>query len=61
MKSVCPVRVLRHAELYFLVKLQTLMVRSELPDIKVWPLLVHYMHRISLMWPEKFLVFYPFS
>lgn len=61
MKSVWPVRVFRQAELYFLVKLQTLIVLSELPDIKVCPLLVHYMHKMSLMCPEKFFMFSPFS
>lgn len=61
MKSVWPVNVLRQAELYFLVKLQTLMVRSELPEIRVLPLLVHSIHNISLMCPEKFLTFSPFS
>jgi hypothetical protein len=61
MKSVCPVKVLRQAELYFFVKLHTLIVRSELPEINVFPLLVHYKHRISLMCPEKFFMFSPFS
>lgn len=35
MKSKWPVKVFRHAELYFLVRLQTFIVRSELPEIKV--------------------------
>ena len=61
MKSVCPVKVFKHAELYFLVKLQTFIVRSALPEMSVCPLLVHYILKISLIWPEKFLIFSPFS
>lgn len=57
MKSRWPVRVLRQAELYFFVRDQTLMVRSELPEIRVWPVDVHSRHRTSLMWPLKFLMF----
>ena len=61
MKSRCPVIVLRQAELYFLVKLHTLIVLSALPEIRVFPVVVHYRQRMSLMWPVKFLVFSPFS
>lgn len=60
-KSVWPVNVFKQAELYFLVKLQTLIVRSELPEIKVFPVDVHYKHNTSLIWPLKFLIFYPLS
>ena len=41
MKSKWPVRVFRQAELYFFVNDHTLIVRSELPEIKVWPVDVH--------------------
>ena len=61
MKSKCPVRVFKHAELYFLVNDQTLMVLSELPEIRVWPVDVDYRHNTSLIWPLKFFMFYPFS
>ena len=57
MKSKCPVNVFKHAELYFLVNDQTFMVLSELPDIRVWPVDVHYRHNTSLMWPLKFFMF----
>jgi len=40
-KSVCPVNVLRHAELYFFVNDHTFIVRSELPEINVCPVEVH--------------------
>lgn len=60
-KSKWPVKVFRHAELYFFVRLHTFMVRSELPDIKVLPVDVHYKHKTSLIWPLKFLMFYPLS
>ena len=40
-KSKCPVRVFKQAELYFLVNDQTFMVLSELPEIRVWPVDVH--------------------
>ena len=49
MKSKCPVNVFKHAELYFLVNDQTFMVLSELPEIRVWPVDVHYRHNTSLM------------
>ena len=61
MKSRCPVIVLRQAELYFFVKLHTLIVLSALPEIRVLPVVVHYRQRMSLMCPVKFLVFSPFS
>lgn len=35
MKSKCPVKVFKQAELYFLVSDHTFIVLSELPDIKV--------------------------
>lgn len=57
MKSKCPVNVFKHAELYFLVNDQTFMVLSELPEIRVWPVDVHYRHNTSLMWPLKFFMF----
>ena len=60
-KSKWPVSVFRHAELYFFVKLHTLMVLSALPEMRVCPLVVHYRQRISLMCPEKFFTFSPFS
>ena len=56
-KSKCPVNVLRHAELYFLVKLQTFIVLSELPDMRVLPVDVHYKHKTSLICPLKFFIF----
>lgn len=61
MKSRWPVIVFRHAELYFLVRLHTFIVRSALPEISVLPVDVQSRQRISLMWPVKFLIFYPFS
>jgi hypothetical protein len=57
MKSKWPVNVFKHAELYFLVKLHTLIVLSELPEISVFPVDVHYKHKTSLMCPLKFLTF----
>lgn len=58
-KSVCPVNVLRQAELYFFSKLQTLIVRSALPEINVVPAVVEARHNTSFMWPEKLLVLIP--
>lgn len=49
MKSKCPVKVFKQAELYFFVKLQTLIVRSELPEMRVLPVDVHYKHKTSLI------------
>lgn len=60
-KSKWPVKVFKQAELYFFVRLQTLIVRSELPEIRVLPVDVHYKHKTSLIWPLKFLIFYPLS
>lgn len=57
MKSKCPVIVLRHADEYFFVKDHTLTVLSELPDISVFPVDVHYIHKTSLICPLKFLMF----
>lgn len=61
MKSRWPVIVLRQAELYFFVRLQTFIVRSALPEIRVFPVLVQSIQRISLICPVKFLIFSPFS
>jgi hypothetical protein len=59
-KSRWPVIVLRQAELYFLVRLHTLIVLSALPEIKVCPVEVQSKHNISLICPVKFLMFSPF-
>ena len=48
-KSKWPVNVLRHAELYFFVSDHTFIVRSELPEINVWPVDVHSRHSTSLI------------
>lgn len=61
MKSRWPVIVFRQAELYFLVRLQTFIVLSALPETSVFPVLVQSRHNISLICPVKFFVFYPFS